>query len=188
MSVTYNPAAVANRFLAYGNDNDRLLSPMQVLKLVYIAHGWYLAGTDEPLIDEEVQAWKYGPIVPSLFHEFKEYGQEPVQRFARVPAHWNDTPDNGTGFSDISGLDAPMVTYDEPADEYLFWVWKKYGQLSLTELTKFTHRDGTPWHETVQEMHQQHNGQWLSHYPIHSDRIRAYYKLLWSNSRTSVPA
>lgn len=30
------------------------------------------------LIDEQIEAWKYGPVVPSLFHDLKKYGNQPV--------------------------------------------------------------------------------------------------------------
>jgi uncharacterized phage-associated protein len=33
-----------------------------------------LAINKEPLIDERVEAWNYGPVIPSLYHEFKNFG------------------------------------------------------------------------------------------------------------------
>jgi uncharacterized phage-associated protein len=47
------------------------LTPMKILKLTYLAHGWHLCYTDSPLILDQVQAWKYGPVVPSVYHYFK---------------------------------------------------------------------------------------------------------------------
>jgi len=44
---------------------------MKLQKLVYYAHGWHLALNNEPLIDEQVECWQYGPVISSLFHEFK---------------------------------------------------------------------------------------------------------------------
>ena len=181
MKETFNPAAIANRFLAYGNENDHLLTPMQVLKLVYITHGWYLAGTGKPLIDEEVQAWKYGPVVPSLFHEFKEYGRGPVERFARVPKHW-DAPFTSAGLWEITGLDAPMTEENDPSEEYINWVWDKYYHLSGTELSELTHRENTPWSKTVQKMLAENNGEWVQGYPIDNKLIRSYYVEQWNKS------
>ena len=187
MKETFNPAAIANRFLAYGNENDHLLTPMQVLKLVYITHGWYLAGTGKPLIDEEVQAWKYGPVVPSLFHEFKEYGRRPVERFARVPTCW-DEPFVDEGFWDIAELDAPMTGEDDPSEKYISWVWEKYSHLSGTALSELTHREGTPWSIAVKEMLATHHGKWMPNYPINNDLIRGYYVEQWDKSMAMTAA
>ena len=181
MKETFNPAAIANRFLAYGTENDRLLTPMQVLKLVYITHGWYLAGTGKPLIDEEVQAWKYGPVIPSLFHEFKEYGRGPVKRFARIPKHWDD-PFKAEGLLEIEGLDAPMTGENDVSEKYINWVWNKYHYFSGLELSELTHRENTPWSKAVRKMQSENNGEWVPGYPIDNELIRSYYVEQWIKS------
>ena len=56
---------------------------MKIIKLVYIAHGHYLAKNDSPLFTEKVEAWDYGPVIPSLYHEFKIYGAFPIDSFAK---------------------------------------------------------------------------------------------------------
>lgn len=45
---------------------------MQVIKMAHIAHGYSLAIHNEPLVDEAVEAWKYGPVVPSLYYRAKK--------------------------------------------------------------------------------------------------------------------
>jgi len=47
---------------------------MKLLKLTYIAHGYYLGFFEKPLIENEVQAWKYGPVIPELYHVIKRFG------------------------------------------------------------------------------------------------------------------
>ena len=44
--MTYNPTTVANYFIdKYSKTGD--LTPMKIIKLTYIAYGWYLALTDK---------------------------------------------------------------------------------------------------------------------------------------------
>ncbi|WP_131993555.1 type II toxin-antitoxin system antitoxin SocA domain-containing protein [Dokdonella fugitiva] len=40
---------------------------MQLLKLVYLCHAWTLGLLGRPLLREEVQAWRYGPVFPALY-------------------------------------------------------------------------------------------------------------------------
>ena len=65
---------IANYFIEKSLDSGVDLTPMKLNKLVYIAHGWYLGLSDRPLIGEAAQAWKYGPVIPSIYHRFKAYG------------------------------------------------------------------------------------------------------------------
>ncbi len=69
-----NAVAIANYFVRKSLDSGIPVTPMKLVKLVYVAHGWYLGLTGEPLIAEGVQAWKYGPVVPSVYDKFKMYG------------------------------------------------------------------------------------------------------------------
>src|SRR5277367_2017193 len=80
--MPYDSKAVANYFLDRADQSGKKLDPMQLLKLVYFAHGWYLADSGAPLIDEMVEAWRYGPVIPSLYHEFKAFGKNPITRKA----------------------------------------------------------------------------------------------------------
>ena len=70
--------AVANYFLDIAERDGKTLNPMKLQKLVYIAHGWHLAIRRRPLIRESVEAWKYGPVIADLYHEFKKFGNMPI--------------------------------------------------------------------------------------------------------------
>jgi uncharacterized phage-associated protein len=80
--MTYSPLAIANYFIELAKKKDKFITPMKLQKLVYFAHGWCLALSDEPLIDEKIEAWKYGPVVTSLYHEFKRYGNDGIKEHA----------------------------------------------------------------------------------------------------------
>ena len=73
---TYDPIAVANFFIQKSIETGLEVTPMKLLKLVYIAHGWSLGLFGEPLIDEAVVAWTYGPVIPDLYKVLKDYGRD----------------------------------------------------------------------------------------------------------------
>jgi len=110
---------------------------MKLLKLVYFAHGWYLALTGQELIDEVVEAWKFGPVVPSIYHAFKEWKLSPIQH----PA--NSYRLNGTKFV----VETPTIPEsDVPVRAFLKRIWEVYGQMSAIELSNLTHQQDTPWY------------------------------------------
>ena len=50
------------------------MSIMRLLKLVYAAHGWALATLNRPLIADRIEAWKYGPVIPTVYYAFRRQG------------------------------------------------------------------------------------------------------------------
>jgi uncharacterized phage-associated protein len=74
MFMATSARAVANEFLRLAEEDGRALTPLQIIKLVYIAHGWMLALYQRPLITDCVEAWKYGPVIPQLYHDVNRYG------------------------------------------------------------------------------------------------------------------
>ena len=98
-------------------------TPMHLLKLTYLAHGWTLGLTGRALVYNAVEAWRYGPVIPSIYHRYKSFGGEVV---TAVPIDRTDR------FSD-----AQQSLIEEVADAY-----RNYTALDLSEIT---HRSGTPW-------------------------------------------
>ena len=51
---------VANKILELASAKNLKLSPLQLMKLVYMSQGWNLALNDAPLFDDRIEAWQYG--------------------------------------------------------------------------------------------------------------------------------
>lgn len=139
--MSYSAKAVANYFIALAKKRGEKLTPMKLQKLVYFAHGWHLALTEHPLIDEKVEAWQYGPVIPSLYHEFKSYGKGSISE----PA---------TDLDDSLNFVVPELPVDSPADLYakalIEKVFDVYGKYSGIQLSNLTHIKGSPWEQTWQ--------------------------------------
>ena len=60
----YDSRTVANEFLKLADKDNDTLTPMQLLKLVFIAHGWCLGLLGRHLIKDSIEAWQYGPVIP----------------------------------------------------------------------------------------------------------------------------
>jgi uncharacterized phage-associated protein len=59
---------------------------MSLEKLTYYAQAFHLALNDEPLFGDEVQAWKWGPVVPAVYKRYQGFGANPIFSDADVPA------------------------------------------------------------------------------------------------------
>ena len=99
---------------------------MKLVKLVYIAHGWMLGLYGRPLIREDVEAWKYGPVIRELYHEVKRFRHHPIPPAALVPGE--DESDFGE--------------YEKSVMDQTFDI---YGRRTALQLSQMTHSPGTPW-------------------------------------------
>ena len=55
------------------------LSNLAIQKIGYIAEMLHLGRHGTPLIDENWQAWSYGPVQPGLYHRAKVFGADAVK-------------------------------------------------------------------------------------------------------------
>lgn len=143
--MPFDVRAVANFFLDRAEEAGQKLDHMKLQKLVYIANGWHLAITGEPLFYERVEAWPYGPVIPDLYHELKQYGRKPIEERLAV--------------LDLETFEpvAASVYQDEDAEtvartvEILQRVWTSYGNFSALQLSTLTHKPDTPWDKVAKE-------------------------------------
>ncbi|WP_017715236.1 Panacea domain-containing protein [Kamptonema formosum] len=66
---------VARYFIVKASENgmEAEMTNMKVQKLLYYAQSLHLALYDEPLFDEEIQAWRYGPVCPPAYRFYSEF-------------------------------------------------------------------------------------------------------------------
>jgi len=116
---------VANYFLSRVEEEvGDSISNLKLQKLVYYAQGYHLAIFGQPLFTEEIHAWTHGPVVLSLYHEYKEFGSSPIP-----------SPDDFD----------PAVFSDERLN-FLNDVYEAVGQYSAWKLRNMTHAE-EPWRE-----------------------------------------
>lgn len=163
--MAFPVGSVANHFLDLADRDGVPVSPMKLQKLVYLAHGWHWAVAGAPLIDEVVEAWKFGPVIPSLYHEFKRFGSGRIdgERFRRAVSR---------------GHRWELVSYEMPDDDesrlacaVMDRVWEVYKDYSAVQLSNLTHEDGTPWRTTWDGMGQRK----MRGKDIEEEAIRSYF-------------
>lgn len=166
----YSAKAVANYFLSKYRKHG--ITPLKIQKLVYIAHGWHLAYFDKPLVeDEDAEAWEFGPVFPSLYHEFKYRGRMPIIELATI-----------LSIKDRKNLSFEkkipnILKSDNQTIQLLDTIWEVYGNLTGAALSSLTHRENSPWAEVRAESNGKRNTN------IDNEIIKKYYKKLKSNGK-----
>lgn len=149
---TYTPQHIANFFLSRPKHD---ITNLKLNKLIYIAYGWALAlGTK--LFDEPIQAWRFGPVIPTIYYEFKCFGGEKINRRSSIIDVW---------------FERKMLVPEIPKEDtdilnFLGYIWEDYRDFTAQELVNLTHSNGSPW--------------WNTYYHdkniISDDEIKKYYK------------
>jgi uncharacterized phage-associated protein len=140
--MPYSAKAIANYFLDLARIHGQTLNPMKIQKLVYYAHAWNLVFYNRPLIDEFIQAWTYGPVIRSLYEEFKRYGSGPITTKATEFAPSELDPYQ---FVTPSIDDYPYLGINQQTKALLDTVWEAYGGFSAIQLSNLTHAPDSPW-------------------------------------------
>lgn len=107
----------------------RIFDKITLQKLLYYIQGMSLAYSNKPAFDEEIQAWKYGPVVPAVY-----YNDEEIRIMTEL--EMNDFDDECFNFENIN--------FDEDLTIIINDVVNTYGKLSGFTLAELTH-DEEPW-------------------------------------------
>ncbi|MDO4706955.1 MAG: DUF4065 domain-containing protein [Porphyromonadaceae bacterium] len=131
--------AVANYFIQLSIRDSIDIDLLGLIKRVYIAHGFSLAIFGQSLLNDRfdrVEAWRYGPVIPSIYHTFKHNRDKPITELAVIM--------NG-----VSDMGEPLfitpILKDKQAQSVCDMVWQRYKGYNGSDLVTLTHRNGTPW-------------------------------------------
>jgi uncharacterized phage-associated protein len=121
---TYAASDIAKFILSMANPEENDFSNPKLQKLCYYVQGFCSAMRGSPLFKERIAAWDHGPVVESLYHQYKGYKADPIPVV--------------TGF-DPSGIDGG----DQKA---IADIVEHFGQYSAWGLRGMTHNE-PPWAE-----------------------------------------
>lgn len=123
MLPNYSVFDIANYFLYKAQvateEDQELISNLKLQKLVYYAQGLHLAIGEGPLFSDRIEAWTYGPVIPDLYHHYKDGGS------------------NGIYADDSFN----PLSIDEDTRLFLDEVYEVFGQFSAIRLMNLAHSD-----------------------------------------------
>ena len=95
---------------------------MSLEKWLYYAQAFHLVLRDEPLFSDALEAWKWGPVVPEVYHQYSGFGSGSI-----VVAH-----------------DAPLVELGQSMQTFLTQVVGFLCRHTSMNLSRATHLEA-PW-------------------------------------------
>lgn len=111
---------------------------LKLQKLVYLCFADYLCDMGKELFTDKIYAFKYGPVVDTVYKRYKRYGYKPI-----------DEEKKDIDSRNIAEMPAKSrILFAEDGTEKLLSIektMKKYGGLSAADLVDLTHKDNTPW-------------------------------------------
>jgi uncharacterized phage-associated protein len=136
-AADYKAIDIAYCFLKIAHETDSFsndISNMKLNKLVYFAQVMYVGAYRKALYKDDTRAWDYGPVIPPLYRLLKPFGAiafslsdqriEEAFKLKKV-----QSVDDGNALSVINS------------------VWNALKDLSAVDLSRMTHRKGSPWSE-----------------------------------------
>lgn len=127
--------ALANQFLDWSDEVGSAISPMKLQKLLFFAHADFLARKGGPLLKQEFEAWDYGPVIPSIYSEFKRFRNAPIRSRAK-------------SFDPVQAKSVtPECRLDSANLDLVRQMFDFYNRLSAFQLSELSHEFEGAWRQ-----------------------------------------
>ncbi|WP_283749714.1 Panacea domain-containing protein [Bacillus mycoides] len=122
-------------------------SHLKLQKLIYFSYAEFLLRTGIKLFKEPIVAFKYGPVVESVFHKYKVHGSSVID-YKEDETICYETEDLAItpSFMKLASSEHGIV-----ALECILKALKQYGEFSAGVLVEKTHQSGGPWDRVYKE-------------------------------------
>ncbi|MCR5914152.1 DUF4065 domain-containing protein [Corynebacterium sp. zg254] len=134
--MAYAPTLVANNILNRAFAEKCEISPMKLQKILYFVAAEYQKETGESLFTERFETWKYGPVLRSVYTEFRPFSRDYISRFAK----------DAENHSHMAKEEA-----DPALQQALIRVWDATKSRTAVNLSRITHQPGSAWDKSFQK-------------------------------------
>lgn len=128
-----NAQNIAHYVLHLFQASGESITNLKLQKLLYYIQGWHLGLHHKPIFEEDFEAWIHGPVIPSIFHEFKHNKWQPIIE----GVSYNPVDNNiRTHISDVLEVFGPCNAYELELMSHREMPWiKARGDLEPTALS-----------------------------------------------------
>ena len=118
----YSANTVAKYVINRCNRLGRTISNLKLQKILYFVQAEFLVTQNVPCFPEHIEAWDFGPVIPTVYHRFKVYGS------ASIPSIDTDS----------------SIPFSRTDKKLLDGIIDECSKYSASTLVEITHRQ-TPW-------------------------------------------
>jgi uncharacterized phage-associated protein len=77
--MAYSAEALSNYVLDFADFRQREVTNLWLNKTLFFLHAIYLRIHNKPLIKNDFEAWKFGPVLRVVYGQFKKFGEKPIK-------------------------------------------------------------------------------------------------------------
>ncbi len=151
MDKIYSASCIANYFIK----NMKKIDNLRLNKFVYIAYAFAYVYKEREIFKEPIQAWDLGPVIPTIYHEFKRYKDKEIAEQSYIL--------DKNGKKEIPFIDKK----DKDVKEVLDAVIEIYAEMSTRKIIDEMHKKDSPWDQYYKK------GQ--RNIEIDKKKIKSYY-------------
>ena len=76
----YDAITVAKHIIDYSNSHNCGISNLKLQKVLYFVQAEFLVSKPDhsPCFTDAIEAWDFGPVVPTVYHKYKVYGRASI--------------------------------------------------------------------------------------------------------------
>lgn len=74
----YSANDIAKYVITIFNQKGKPITNLKLQKILYYIQVAFMRKTGEPAFEDEIQAWRHGPVVPAVYYEYNQYVAEPI--------------------------------------------------------------------------------------------------------------
>ena len=134
----YSAIDVARYIIKYSNESKYIISNLKLQKLLYFVQAYFLIKKDKPAFSDKIEAWEFGPVIPTVYREFQLYGSGNIPIVSRLVL---PDPDNVWNFY---REDYSNIKISEEDKKLICDIVDELSEYSAVGLMKLTH-DQNPW-------------------------------------------
>lgn len=155
----YSAKDIAIYIINYCNERDIEITNLKLQKLLYFLQGGFYLVFDKPCFKEDIECWQYGPVVSSVYSEFRKYGSSSIPNINFTEEYDFDT-------ADFVKKKWRFKFTDKDHEDLITTILDGLSKFSAYKLVDITHRQD-PWKEHYEP---------FSKNLIPKEKLRSYFR------------
>ena len=128
--MDYSAKEIARYIIDFSWDNSQAVSNLRLQKLLYFVQAEFLVSTGEACFEDSIHAWNFGPVVPSVYYEYRMFGGTSIPSKGTNSRHY-----------DINKEDKEIIN----------GIVEYCNQFTTSQLVQFTHNQ-EPWRKASRSL------------------------------------